>query len=119
MRQRPTKQHGGILYMRAEFSKGYWRGWVPVYDTSVATHAHPCALLGEGRTRREAGAQSPGASFLWEAAGLPNRAGSNKEFRPHREGGRMRPSSSEVFHAGLALHSSCLLLGGACGRCGL
>jgi hypothetical protein len=45
----------------------------PMYDASVARHAHPCALR-EGQTRREAGAQSLGASYVWEAAGAANRA---------------------------------------------
>jgi hypothetical protein len=44
-----------------------------MYDASVARHAHPCALR-EGQTRREAGAQSLGASYVWEAAGAANRA---------------------------------------------
>jgi hypothetical protein len=47
---------------------------------------------------------------------LRPREGADEELHPYREGGaRMRPSS-EVFHAGLALHPSSLLHGRACGR---
>jgi hypothetical protein len=85
--------------MRAESSKGYCAGLgTCIRCVRSKACASVCALLREGQTHREAGAQSQGASYGWEVAGLLNRA--------VEEGGRMRPSSSEVYHAELALHSS-------------
>jgi hypothetical protein len=101
-----------------------------LYDTSsvasiedglTGMRIRGCAALGEGRTCREAEAQSLWASSYVCMGGsrVAEQGGGATKSPFLREGGaRMRPSSSEVFHAGLALHSSCLLLGGACGRCG-
>jgi hypothetical protein len=76
------------------------------------------ALLREGQTRREAGGAKPWGHLWVRGSRVAEQDGGATKSSVLREGGRMRPSSSEVFHAGLALHSSCLLLGGACGRCG-
>jgi len=55
---RDTNQHGSILTLCTNNPpEGIARGWIPVYDAYVARRVHPCALLREGQTRREAGAQ--------------------------------------------------------------
>jgi hypothetical protein len=47
--------------------------------------AHPWALR-EGQPHREAGAQSLGASYVWEVAGLSNSGGGATKLRPQRGG---------------------------------
>ena len=70
---------------------------------------HSCALR-EGQTRREAEAQSLGASYLasWEeVAGLPNRA-AGQQCSAFQRGERMRPNTIDIFHATQS-YQACLL----------
>jgi hypothetical protein len=59
----------------------------------ACSQAHPCALLREGQTRREAGAQSLRASFVLEVAGLPNRAAGLRSSALRE--GRMRMAAQD------------------------
>jgi hypothetical protein len=64
--------------------------------------------------------QSPGASYVWEVAGLSNSSsGGVTMLRPYRgDKERMRPNSYDIFHTRVALHLSSLLYGSVCGRSG-
>jgi hypothetical protein len=56
---------------------------------------------------------------MWEAAGLPNsNSGGATKLRPYREERERMQPTTEHSNARLVLHSSSLLYGGACGRCG-
>jgi hypothetical protein len=98
------KQHGGIVHLRKKSTQGYCVGlgfivWCihSKLGKNACSQAHPCAVR-EGQTRRETGAQSLRASYVWEVAGLPNRA-VGQQSSAIREGERVRPSTSSNFHA--------------------
>jgi hypothetical protein len=108
-----AKQHGGIVHLR-KTSQGYCVGlgfsvWCihSKHGECACSHAHPRALR-EGQTRREAVAQSLRASYVWEVAGLPNRA-VGQQSSAIREGERMRPSTGSNFDATQRCQA-CLLL---------
>jgi hypothetical protein len=95
-------------------------GCEPVYDASVARHAHPCAAARRANPSRGGGAKPRGLPPIGGSRVAEQGGGAARSSAHIGEGGAcMRPSSSEAFHAGLALHSSTSLLGGRpCGRCG-
>src|ERR671913_1580754 len=66
------------------------------------------------------GAQSSGASYVWEVAGLSkSSSGGVTMLRPYRgDKERMRPNSNENLHTRVTLHSSSLLYGSVYGRSG-
>ena len=71
----------------------------------------------EGKPAARQGRKAQGPPS-WDLAGLSNNSAGATMLRPYGEQReRMRPSTNDISHASLALHSSSLLYGRATGKC--